>query len=104
MRSFADALTGEDLGPVVEAFRLSRARQARLHPCNRAQVLGHTQERVCSVLIQGQWTRQELPLEVTEAAQSECDEISVFVLNFLQDRLPVQTDGLGIVQWGVQVG
>lgn len=48
-------------------------------------------------------TLTELHLELSKAAEGGGDEVSILVLNVLQDVLPVQTDGIGDEEWTVQV-
>lgn len=45
----------------------------------------------------------ELPLEFTKASQGGSDELSVLVLDVLQDVLPVQADGVRDEQRAVQI-
>lgn len=48
-------------------------------------------------------TLTELPLQLSKAAEGGGDEVSILVLNVLQDVLPVQTDGIGDEEWTVQL-
>lgn len=48
-------------------------------------------------------TLTELPLEFSKAAEGGSDEVSILVLNVLQDVLPVQADGFRDEEWTVQV-
>lgn len=48
-------------------------------------------------------TLTELPLEFSKATEGGGDEVSILVLDVLQDVFPVQTDGFGDEEWTVQV-